>query len=788
MSVLSRIAVQPFAAITRAAALVLATTSGIVAIQPTIAHAQQVVPSTSNAELLLEADDLIYDNDASLIIARGNVRMDYDGYKVVAQRVSYNRQTRRVKAFGQVEIVEPGGNRIYADEIDLTDDFADGFVNALRVETADDTRFAAESAQRLPGQQTVFNNGVYTACEICKENPSKPPIWRVKAEKVILNGVEKTVEYRNARFEIYGHPIAFLPYFSHADPSVKRKRGFLFPRLGANDDLGFWYRQSYFLPTSDSTDLTFTLGGFSKQGVLGDVRWRHQLENGFYKVRVAGIQQQDPAEFSTRPDNSVDGRAMVATQGIFNINPRWTFGWSLLHQSDNNFSRTYDLKGWEDREITNEIYLKGLAKRSYFELSTMQYLIQSPTIVTASDFYYAADEQAFVRPLLDYNYESAETPLGGLVSFDVNLQSIARDRENIRTTSLGQQRFHGIEGNSTRLTAELEWKRTLNAGGLLITPELALRGDLFNVVEDNTVPVPGLEEGSDGRFIPTAGLTMRYPLMVQSATSSHIFEPVAQIYARTNTGNNNFFVNEDSQSLVFDTTNLLSRNKFSGYDRVEEGVRANIALRYSGELTNRVTLDAMFGQSYHLAGNNAFSDKDGLLNVGLESGLESDVSDFVGSTALTYAGRYKLNLQTRFDNEDFGLERMTLDTSYSGTYVTASLAFTHINAQPESGFAEDRSQLGGSLKLALNENWSIYGGGQFDIEQRYRISNYLGMTYTDECFTYSLNFSQQQTEAGAKDNTIGFRIGFRTLADFGYSTTEDQLGQFQSGNNLLGGS
>ena len=71
-------------------------------------------------------------------------------------------------ADGNVEIVEKDGNRIYAEKIDITDDFRDGFVNALRVETVDNTRFAAESAERTGGNVTTFNQGVYTACEPCQ--------------------------------------------------------------------------------------------------------------------------------------------------------------------------------------------------------------------------------------------------------------------------------------------------------------------------------------------------------------------------------------------------------------------------------------------------------------------------------------------------------------------------------------------------------------------------------------------------------------------------------------------
>ena len=124
--------------------------------------------------------------------------------------------------------------RSIRDHIDITDDFADGFVNALRVETIDKTYFAAESAERMGGVLTTFNNGVYTACEPCEEKPDKAPTWRIKARKIIWNGEKKTVRFENANFEFFGFPLAYLPAFEIADPTVKRKCGFLFPGIGYN--------------------------------------------------------------------------------------------------------------------------------------------------------------------------------------------------------------------------------------------------------------------------------------------------------------------------------------------------------------------------------------------------------------------------------------------------------------------------------------------------------------------------------------------------------------------------
>ncbi|MCB8829343.1 hypothetical protein LJD47_30485, partial [Escherichia coli] len=140
---------------------------------------------------------------------------------------------------GKVEIVEKDGNRIYAENLDVTDDFKEGFVNTLRVEAADNTRFAAESAERIGGEITKFNNGIYTACEPCRDKPGKAPLWQVRAQKIVWNGKNKTIRFERGRFELFGMPLAFLPAFEIADPTVKRKSGFLMPSYRYETNLGY---------------------------------------------------------------------------------------------------------------------------------------------------------------------------------------------------------------------------------------------------------------------------------------------------------------------------------------------------------------------------------------------------------------------------------------------------------------------------------------------------------------------------------------------------------------------
>ena len=111
--------------------------------------------------------------------------------------------------------------------MDLSDDYRDGFVDSLRLDPPEQTRMAATRADRSSGNYTVFENGVYTACAPCKDDPKKPPLWQVKAARIIHDQGEKMMYFEDARLEFFGMPLAYMPYFSAPDPTVKRKTGFL---------------------------------------------------------------------------------------------------------------------------------------------------------------------------------------------------------------------------------------------------------------------------------------------------------------------------------------------------------------------------------------------------------------------------------------------------------------------------------------------------------------------------------------------------------------------------------
>ena len=116
--------------------------------------------------LHLHADELVYDNAGSKVIARGNVEIQYQNNNLTADEVVYDQSANTLSAAGNVVLREANGNIIRAERYNVTDDFRDGFVDSLRAETVDKTRFTASRAERVGGTSIRYGLAVFREQEI----------------------------------------------------------------------------------------------------------------------------------------------------------------------------------------------------------------------------------------------------------------------------------------------------------------------------------------------------------------------------------------------------------------------------------------------------------------------------------------------------------------------------------------------------------------------------------------------------------------------------------------------
>jgi len=738
------------------------------------------------AQMLVESDQLVYDYDNNTVSAVGNVRIYYGRYTLEAEKVTYLKTSGRLIATGYVKLTDPSGAVFYSEQFDITDDFANGFVESLRVETVDQTYFAAARADRQ-ADVTTFHKGVYTACEPCADRPEKPPLWQVKAAKIIVDQKEKMIYFENAKFEFAGVPIAWLPYFSTADPSVKRKSGFLTPTFGYSDTLGTNISTPYFWAMAPNYDLTFTPHVLTRQGFLAEVEWRHRLANGQYSLKMAGIHQEDPAAFlsggSGTPAQKEWG-AGLRTTGDFDINQYWSYGWDITAQNYRTFTRNYGVLNENQQFATSTAHLTGMSERNWFDTRAyyFQVLVDDP-----SNLKYDQDRQPIVS-VTDYDYVFDNPVLGGELRVSSNLTALHREDEDpfSKTTNNmysavevnGVQYYHGLGGTNVRASTMVEWEREIVAPmGQVIRPFAYVRADAFGLDLDTPssdtmggMEVPVTADDFALRAVPAVGVDWSLPIMASTQYSTHVFEPMAQLIARPNATFTGITPNEDAQSLVFDDSILFDYDKYSGYDLVETGVRANVGLRYRGTFANGGSLEGLFGQSFHLAGDNPFAQQD-VAHAGLASGLETDRSDYVGRVSFDSGVGPRLDFRGRFDEENFDIQRGEIEASNAVGPLTASASYLYLRDFPNDPDAQvPISVVRGAASLNFHENWRLYGTLAYDLKNEVIASNSLRLAFDNSCVTFAVTCSETREDysdivAGRRVNVL---LSLRTLGEAQY--------------------
>lgn len=760
----------------------------------------------------VNAGQLVYDERTSRVSARGNVQIYYDGRTIEADVVTYDQRSGRVRATGNVRITEPSGNIAHGQDMEFDQQFTNGFIRSLNIETPDRRFIGAANVTREGGDTTIFERAAYTACASCRADLSKPPTWVIKAKRIIHRESERTIYFEDARFEMFGVPIAYMPRFWAPDPTVRKASGVLVPGIAGSNRTGIGVEVPYFWNIQPNYDLLISPRYYSRQGFMPLVEWRHGFESGYYSIRAAGIRQNDPGVFTysdgTNEVGNREFRGILHTTGMFRITERWSVGWDLNLMSDTAFLRDYSLSLPGQTEANSRLFLRGQGPRSWFDLSATRYVG-----ITATD----TDNKILptTHPVLDYFKVLDQSVLGGEFSWRTSVVSLSREAADVsRKNPLDNALLicnrnvpagispanclvNGIDGTYSRASAEVAWRRrVIDALGQVWEPFVSVRGDVtYHHLKDNSAVLGSfsrlaLDDRAYTRLMPTVGMTYRYPWISGNAYGTTTVEPVLQFIARPNEQNIGNIPNEDAQSLVFDDTNLFQVNKFSGWDRVEGGGRLNYGLNITHRFLNGSSMNIMFGQSLHLFGINSFSAGAlyDMASTGANSGLDKQRSDYVARFQYQIDRNFRFSARGRFDERTFAVQRGEVDAT--GRFGNFALTGTYgfLAPQPDLGYLVSRSAVGAALSYTVATNWTVYGAARFafqrqnlaatlpsELTERNKVEGLtVGVNYLDDAmqlgFYYSRDFAAEvvtlNNVATTRDvHRFMFRFNLRTIGE-----------------------
>jgi LPS-assembly protein len=563
----------------------------------------------------------------------------------------------------------------------------------------------------------------------------------------------------------------------------------------------------YYWALAPDYDATFSPMITTKQGPLLQGEFRQRLLNGAYSIRAAGIEQLDKNYFSPSAGNFAPGyrdfRGSVESTGQFALTDKWIWGWDGIAMTDKTFLQDYNPQLSRYRttdpfqnptsEGISQLYLTGKGNRSYFDARSIYYLGFS----TAD----AQSQIPVIHPVIDYTYTFDHPVLGGELGYDINFTSLSRQAANFDPITLSALAggactqtanpaikttancvLRGFPGTYSRFSAEAKWRRSFTDSiGEVFTPFASVRADAGAMQINSDPGVSNFINTGDTnlvRAMPTVGLEYHYPFINVMSWGTQTVEPIAQVIARPNEPQVGKWPNEDAQSFVFDDSNLFRVDKFSGWDRVEGGGRANYGVQYTAQFNQGGFVNALFGQSYSLFGKNSFAQTD-LTNAGLQSGLDTTRSDYVSRVSYQPNKTYTFTSRFRFDQDTFKVQRTELEAAAQFDRWNLSVLYGDYAAQPLIGILSRQQGILGTGSVKLDANWVLLGSARYDINADKFDQTRLGLGYIDDCLILALNYiTNYSYGSGAPvlNHTIMLQLSLRTLGGTSVSQGVSSVG------------
>src|SRR5262249_53078546 len=447
-------------------------------------------PADNNVPVLLIADEITYDRALGVITARGHVEISRGNQVLHADTVSYNERAQTVTASGHVSLTDEHNNTVFADYAEITKDLKEATIESIRVLLSDNSRLAAASGKRTGGNINDFNHAVYSPCKLCAEDPTRAPLWQIKAVNVTYNEAEHKVVYHDAWFELYGVPVLYTPYFEHSDGTVKRASGLLTPQFGISGKLGFHAQTPYFWVISPDKDLTIApIFSTSELPVMLGT-YRQRVEDGAFRITASGTAADEDEPSAGLSEG--DFRGHIDATGRFDIDENWRWGFDVNRATDKTYERLFDFS--RDRTLTSHAFTEMFQARNYASFQGYSFYGTRAEDIN--------DEAPIVAPLMDYNYVGEPVALSGYFTFDGNAMVLSR-----------------ISGRDVqRLSLNGGWRMPYTSPwGDVTTISATMRADLYKFNDFNpsnpTDPNPAgpTEEGVSGRLFPQLSAEWRYP-------------------------------------------------------------------------------------------------------------------------------------------------------------------------------------------------------------------------------------------------------------------------------------
>jgi LPS-assembly protein len=714
------------------------------AAQSVAAPATPTPPVADDQLIEFSADQVIYDNNADVVTASGEVRMKRDGQYLAADQVAWDRKTGEVRAKGNVVVITPEGDKMIGEDVVLSDDLRDGSINNLLVVMEQGARLAATRGVRS-GEVTTLYNAIYSPCPTTTATGCpKRPSWAITAAKVIDDPQHNRVRFEGGRFQLFGVNLPLLPVFNIAR-GEGGATGWLVPDFSLSSRNGLELAVPYHIQFSSNRDLTLTPHVYT--GVLPGLGLKYRELNSIGAFQIGGFATYgkiDHLETDTTSENR-SIRAYFEANGKWQFDPVWSLTTSLRAATDKTVTRRYDITN--DDRLRNLVNLERIDSNSYISIA------------------------GWAFEGLRVNDVQKQIPIA-LPAIDARLitDEIAGGKVEIQANSLAILRLEGQDTQRAFVSARWDMRR-LTQWGQELTLTAYGRGDVYHTDDAQDTPVP-IYRGINGwhaRAIGALAADVQWPFIGAALGGVQRLTPRVQLVLTPPTSNIDI-PNEDARSIDLEDSNLFALNRFPGYDRWEDASRVTYGLEWSLERKN-LSADANIGQSYRL------SMRTGIFPQG--TGLTDRMSDIVGRARIRYGRLIDITDRFRLDKDSLAVRRNEVDLTVGTTQTYAQVGYLRLNRDVDPNIEDlrDREELRFAARILFARYWSVFGATVVDLTDKSEdplsqadgfepVRNRLGILYEDECLSLGLSWRRDYGQVGAfrKGSTFSLSLALKGLS------------------------
>ena len=563
-------------------------------------------------------------------------------------------------------------------------------------------------------KQTKIYKTVFSTCNTANKSC---PGWEIETEEFTHDKVNKIFKYQNSWLKLFDQEIFYFPYFSHPDPSIKRKSGFLVPYYGSSNNFGSWVNIPYFKTLGKDKDMTLNPRIYADDKFIMQAEYRQSLEKS-----------ELITDFSYNNDGkNSNSHFFVNLDGRIDNNSNYKFSYESVTNDNylkiHNLSRSSPLIK-DDSVLTSKFtYSKNIDKNTSFSSDFIAYEDLSKR--NNDRFQYILPNFSFSRKLeLDENYNGS-----------------------FYFRSYGFQKNYDTNKYESLLINDFLFKSNdfINKKGFLSNYEFLIKN--FNSYTENSTSYKNKEDYEVfGTFLVKTSL----PLKKVDDNGNDYLKPIASFrYSPNNTKN----ISDKDIRLSYN--NIFARNRIGTNQIVEGGKSLSLGVEYESRNKNNEKL-----LSLSLA--NSISDRVNN-NLPSKTKLNEKRTDLVGK--ISFSPNKVLNFDYSF-SYDNNLKNSNYDSiSTSINYGILSSSFKFLSSGDVIGNDEKISNL--SIIKLDNEKKLKFNIAK-DLNKDFTEYYDLIYEYETDCLMASIEYNKKFYSDGnlQPEKNIFLNLKFIPFAEF----------------------